>query len=82
MTNQPILTDEEVVRVYRDADFRDSLTPEQLLYANSHPAAPADAVHLELTDADLDSVAGGAASIGSVCSVCTICSWCDIFDQR
>jgi len=79
MSFEKPLTDEEVVRVYRDAEFRDSLTPQQLVYANSHPLAPSDAIHVELSDEDLDAIAGGAASIGSFCSVCTICSWCDLF---
>lgn len=85
MTNQAPLTDEQVVRAYRDADFRDTLTTEQILYATNHPLAPADAIpaEIELSDEDLDMVAGGAASIGSlcsVCSVCTLCSWCDLFE--
>ena len=44
MTNQAPLTDEQVVRAYRDADFRDTLTTEQILYATNHPLAPADAI--------------------------------------
>jgi mersacidin/lichenicidin family type 2 lantibiotic len=80
--NQTPLTDEEVVRAYRESDFRDTLTAEQILYATSHPLAPADAIpaELELSDEDLDAVAGGSiGSVCSVCSVCTLCSWCDIF---
>jgi mersacidin/lichenicidin family type 2 lantibiotic len=79
MSFEKPLTDEEVIRVYRDAEFRDSLTPQQLVYANAHPNAPEDAIHVELSDEDLEAIAGGAMSIGSLCSVCTICSLCDLF---
>jgi hypothetical protein len=84
MTNQIILTDEEVVRSYSDADFRETLTQEQLFYASQHPSRPDDyfneASNLELSDDELEAVAGGAekcymwsaitVSSGSCCSGC------------
>lgn len=82
MTNQDVpLTDEEVLRSYRDAEFRGALTTEQLQFAAKHSLRPDDYIGGdELSDEDLETVAGGAAgsgawyciiiSDGSCCSSC------------
>jgi hypothetical protein len=84
MTDKIILTDEEVVRSYSDAAFRETLTQEQLWFAANHPLRPDDyyneATGVELSDDELEAVAGGAetcymfsvitVSSGSCCSGC------------
>ena len=68
--NSP-LTDKEVIRSYRDAEFRESLTQEQMIYASNHALQPDDySGDGELSDEDLETVSGGGISSGSCCSFC------------
>ena len=47
----------EIIRAWKDEEFRLSLSEEQRALLPEHPAGL-----IELTDAELDTVAGGAAS--------------------
>jgi hypothetical protein len=74
-----LLTDEEVLRSYRDAEFRQTLTPEQIQFAANHRLRPDDYYadpEGELSDEDLEAVAGGGSLI-SCCSIISCCTSCD-----
>ena len=43
------LSNEEIIRAWKDQDFRNSLTPEQLAQLPKHPAG-----QIEIEDQDLD----------------------------
>lgn len=60
-----MLTQDEIVRAWKDEDYRNSLTEDQRRYAGEHyPAGDT-----ELSDDELEKVAGGAAALrdGSCC---------------
>lgn len=78
---EKVLTDEEVLRSYRDAEFREGLTQEQVKFAANHPLRPDDYMTGgELSDEDLETVAGGAAEVSSAAWYCissgSCCSGC------
>ena len=52
----PILSPEEIVRAWKDEEYRDSLTEEQ---REALPPAPSEIA--ELSDEELEEVAGGLA---------------------
>lgn len=54
--NQNPLTPQEIIRAWKDEEFRNSLTSEQLA---ALPPAPSELA--ELSDAELEEVAGGLA---------------------
>ena len=55
-----MLTHEEIVRAWKDEAYRNSLTEEQRKYAGEHYPAG----ELELSDEELEQIAGGRASAG------------------
>lgn len=58
-----ILTDEEILRAWKDEEYRMSLSEEQRQYAGeNYPAG-----ELELSDEELEQIAGGRAGQGSCC---------------
>ena len=57
----------DVIRAWKDADYRQSLSPEQLASLPANPAGP-----MELRDEDLDLVAGGM-TFSPRCSSCLTC---------
>lgn len=57
------LTDEEVVRAWKDEEYRMSLTEEQRKYAGEHYPAG----EMELSDEELEQIAGGRMGSGSCC---------------
>jgi mersacidin/lichenicidin family type 2 lantibiotic len=55
------LTHDEIVRAWKDEEYRMSLSEEQRRYAGeNYPAG-----EVELSDEELEQVAGGRASTGS-----------------
>lgn len=52
---------ETIVRAWKDEDFRNNLTDEERALLPKHPVGA-----IELTNADLELVAGGKAPISSV----------------
>lgn len=61
-----ILTHEQVIRAWKDEEYRNSLTPVQLA---ALPAAPSQID--ELTDEELEAVAGGASGCTCTNTSCT-----------
>lgn len=61
------MTNLDIIRAWKDEDYRSRLDPTQLSHL---PASPVGRV--ELSDADLGDVAGGAKTLGKVCIVLTI----------
>ena len=71
----------DIIRAWKDEDYRMSLTPEDRARLPENPAGP-----VELTDADLTGAGAGAPALaitysGSFClcntkSICTLCMWC------
>ena len=71
------MTHQDVIRAWKDADFRNSLTAEQLAALPENPAGL-----IALDDADLDVVAGGApytyycnTSEGACATWASICTY-------
>ena len=62
MSNQ-LLTNDEIVRAWKDEAYRNSLTEAQRQYAGeNYPAG-----EMELSDSELEQIAGGRASDGGSC---------------
>jgi mersacidin/lichenicidin family type 2 lantibiotic len=61
------MSQEQIIRAWTDAEYRATLTEEELAQLPENPAGL-----VELTDEDLDSVSGGnsifALTCGSTCS--------------
>jgi mersacidin/lichenicidin family type 2 lantibiotic len=55
----------DVVRAWKDEEYRLSLSEEELRHLPSSPVG-----ELELTDADLEAVYGGRGGISANCSGC------------
>ena len=55
-----MLTHEEIVRAWKDENYSNRLTEEQRKYAGEHYPAG----ELELSDEELEQIAGGRASAG------------------
>jgi mersacidin/lichenicidin family type 2 lantibiotic len=57
----------DIVRAWKDPEYRKTLTPEELASLPENPAGK-----VELTGKDLDSVAGGVviAPVGSISATC------------
>jgi len=66
------MTTEQIIRAWKDAVYRNSLTPAELATLPSNPAGAID-----LSDADLEQVRGGQANApytyGRICGSYTIC---------
>ena len=60
---EPLLTHDEIVRAWKDESFRQSLTEEQRRYAGEHYPSG----ELELSDEELEQIAGGRATAGGSC---------------
>lgn len=58
----------DVIRAWKDPDYRLSLSDEALASVPANPAGP-----MELTEADLDLVSGGS-TWGPKCSSCLSCA--------
>ena len=56
------MTHLDIVRAWKDADYRASLSPAERALLPAHPAGL-----IELDDADLDRVAGGRPPTAGVC---------------
>lgn len=56
----------DIVRAWKDEKYRQSLSQEQLSKLPEHPAGM-----IELTELELDRVAGGGTVLGSYC-VCVM----------
>ena len=59
------MTTKNIIRAWKDAEYRNSLTDSERASLPAHPAG-----HIELTDADLDDVTGGKGFPSSL--ECTI----------
>lgn len=56
-----MLSHEEIVRAWKDEAYRNSLTEEQRKYAGeNYPAG-----EMELSDEELEQIAGGAMKVGA-----------------
>lgn len=53
----------DVARAWKDPEYRKTLTPDELASLPPNPAGPA-----QLTDEQLDGVAGGASAVGVRCA--------------
>ena len=61
------MTNEEIIRAWKDEDYRNSLTDEQRALLPPNPIGA-----IELTDDDLDAVAGAAPTRNlPTCAPCT-----------
>jgi mersacidin/lichenicidin family type 2 lantibiotic len=60
MSDKPLLTKDEIVRAWKDEKYRYSLTEEQRKYAGEHYPSG----EVELSDEELQKIAGGRASTG------------------
>jgi mersacidin/lichenicidin family type 2 lantibiotic len=56
------MSNDKIIRAWKDSKFRASLTAEQRQMLPQNPAG-----ELELNDAELESVDGGLGTIGVVC---------------
>ncbi|HEY7124229.1 MAG TPA: mersacidin/lichenicidin family type 2 lantibiotic [Ktedonobacterales bacterium] len=69
------MTKADMVRAWKDAEYRQNLSAEEQTLLPEHPAGS-----IELTDADLPQVAGGAGAFGltyvSRCDLCTFDYFC------
>jgi mersacidin/lichenicidin family type 2 lantibiotic len=59
----------DIARAWKDPEYRKSLTAEQLASLPPNPAGTS-----ELTNEDLDSVAGGYANSIGTCAKSCVCS--------
>ena len=64
------MNNEQIIRAWKDVNYRNSLSPEQLAALPQHPSGL-----IELNDADLQNVAGGGGflSLSYSCSSRKIC---------
>jgi len=62
MSNAP-LTDDEILRAWKDEEYRMSLTEAQRQFAGEHYPAG----EMELSDDELEQIAGGRSASGSCC---------------
>jgi mersacidin/lichenicidin family type 2 lantibiotic len=67
----------DIARAWKDEEYRNSLSEEQKAQLPDNPAG-----QFELTDEDLNDVAGGCRSHGAICTVTAECGcrrtawWC------
>lgn len=61
------MTTEDIIRAWKDADFRSCLSAEERAYLPEHPAGDS-----ELVDAELEQVAGGMRRSGGAICTCDI----------
>lgn len=57
MTNRDLKVD--IARAWKDTEYRDSLTPEQLAQVPANPAGDAEAEADEISKQELDDISGG-----------------------
>jgi mersacidin/lichenicidin family type 2 lantibiotic len=62
------MTQENIIRAWRDAEYRASLTEAERAQLPAHPAGP-----VELSDADLDAVTGGLKHFRCLSTNTTFC---------
>lgn len=60
------LSNEEIIRAWKDEAFRNSLTPEQLAQLPQHPAGMVEVDSSQLDD-DLAAISGRTRGRGSIC---------------
>jgi mersacidin/lichenicidin family type 2 lantibiotic len=65
------MTNKNIIRAWRDAEFRNSLSESDRA---SLPANPAGLI--ELSDADLNDVSGGRRAAATTLWTCTMCLPC------
>lgn len=58
----------DIVRAWKDAEYRESLSDEELALVPENPVG-----EVELTDEDLLNVTGGAPAQFSLCSALSVC---------
>lgn len=61
----------QIIRAWKDADYRATLSAEQLTHVAAHPAGSRVA---ELDEAALQNVAGGVDGCGRVCTATYDCA--------
>jgi mersacidin/lichenicidin family type 2 lantibiotic len=65
------MTKDEIVRAWKDRNYRNQLTPEQRAALPNHPAGPVD-----LSEADLGSVAGACSEVYNTFGCCGTSDTC------
>jgi mersacidin/lichenicidin family type 2 lantibiotic len=65
------MTNENIVRAWRDPQYRNSLSETERATLPAHPAGS-----IELEDAELNSVAGGRPELTRIIVLCTPFNFC------